>query len=95
MKSLNKMTALVLILVSLLAANWASAAGVGNNIAVRLVGTATAYGGDDLFEEFGLEPQDAACFDVDLVMPRPAKSSAVPVIACPALAPVSLTMGLC
>jgi len=67
MKSLKQTTTLVLILVSLLAANWASAAGIGNNIAVRLVGTATAYDGNTLFEEFDLAPLDAACFDVDLI----------------------------
>jgi hypothetical protein len=67
MKALNKMTALVLMLVTLLAANWASAAGIGNNIAVRLSGTASAYGGDALFEEFGLDPLGANCFDVDLI----------------------------
>jgi hypothetical protein len=67
MKPLNKMNVLALILVSLLTANWAIAAGIGNNIVVRLVGTGEAYGGDALFEEFGLDPLDAVCFDVDLV----------------------------
>ena len=39
MKPLNKMNLLGLILVSLLTSNWAMAAGIGNNIVVRLVGT--------------------------------------------------------
>jgi hypothetical protein len=43
------------------------AAGLGNNIAVRLVGTGVAYGGNDLFDDFGLDPVGALCFDVDLV----------------------------
>ena len=41
--------------------------GVGNNIAVRLVGTELAYDGDGLFEEFDLPPLNATCFDVDLI----------------------------
>jgi hypothetical protein len=65
MKHLHKMYPLIL--VTLLSANWASAAGIGNNIAVRLVGTGEAYGGNDLFAEFGQEPLDAVCFDLDLV----------------------------
>jgi hypothetical protein len=32
-----------------------------------LVGTGQAYDGNGLFEEFGLDPLDALCFDVDLV----------------------------
>lgn len=65
MKHLSKMY--ILILVSLLLANWANAAGIGNNIAVRLVGTGEVYGGNDLFAEFGQDPLDAVCFDLDLV----------------------------
>ena len=65
MKHLNKIY--ILILVSLLFANWANAAGVGNNLVVRLVGFDQAYDGNGLFEEFGLEPLDALCFDLDLV----------------------------
>jgi hypothetical protein len=67
MKLLNKINLLGLILVSLLTSNWVMAAGIGNNIVVQLVGTGTAYDGDDLFEEFSLEPLGATCFDVDLV----------------------------
>jgi hypothetical protein len=62
-----KMNVLVLILVSLLASNWAMAAGVGNTIAVRLVGTGEAYVDEKMFEDFGLEPMGALCFDIDLV----------------------------
>jgi len=67
MKSLNKMIVFVLVVVSLLSVNLAYAAGIGNNIAVRLVGTGQAYGGDALFEEFGQTTLDATCFDLDLV----------------------------
>ena len=67
MKTLSKMSILVLLVTGLLATGWANAAGIGNNIAVRLTGTGQAYGGNDLFEAFGLDPLDALCFDVDLV----------------------------
>ena len=67
MKTLNKMSILVLIVAGLMVTSWANAAGIGNNIAVRLAGTAQAYDGNGLFEEFGLDPVDALCFDVDLV----------------------------
>ncbi len=67
MKLPNKMNVLGLILVSLLTSNWALAAGTGNNIVVRLVGTGAAYDGDALFEEFSLDPLGANCFDLDLV----------------------------
>jgi len=48
----------------------ASAAGLGNNIAVRLVGTADKFIGDTLFESFGLSlPAEGEiwCYDLDLV----------------------------
>lgn len=67
MKTLTKMNIFVLIVVTLLSANWANAAGIGNNIVVRLAGTGEAKGGDELFEEFGLDPIGATCFDVDLI----------------------------
>ncbi len=57
----------ILIIASLMTTSWANAAGIGNNIVVRLAGTGQAYAGDELFEEFGLTPLDATCFDVDLV----------------------------
>ena len=62
-----KTSIFALMIVSSLAAGWANAAGIGNNIAVRLAGTAQAYAGDDLFESFGLDPLGANCFDLDLV----------------------------
>jgi hypothetical protein len=67
MKILNKMNILILIVAGLLVTSWANAAGIGNNITVRLVGTGLAYDGDGLFEQYGLEPLGALCFDVDLV----------------------------
>ena len=45
----------------------ASAAGLNNNIAVRLVGTGNMYIGDTLFEKFNQAPEGALCYDVDLV----------------------------
>jgi len=67
MKSVKQMTISSLLLISLLVSNALYAAGIGNNIVVRLAGTATAYPGNDLFKEFGLTPLDALCFDVDLI----------------------------
>ena len=57
----------LVILVMLLSASGASAAGIGNNIVVVLAGTGTAYDGNGQFEQFGLPPLDALCFDMDLV----------------------------
>lgn len=45
----------------------ASAAGLGNSIAVRLVGTDAMFIGDTLFADFGLAPEGAQCYDLDLV----------------------------
>lgn len=45
----------------------ASAAGLSNNIAVRLVGTSDMFIGDALFTDFGLAPEGALCYDLDLV----------------------------
>jgi len=67
MKSIINANVFLVIVVTLLSASWANAAGVGNNIVVRLAGTAQAYDGNGLFNEFGLEPLDALCFDVDLI----------------------------
>ena len=67
MKSIKQMIIYALISISLLASNTLYAAGTGNNIVVRLAGTATAYPGNDLFNQHGLSPLDALCFDVDLV----------------------------
>jgi len=60
----------ILIITSFLAASLANAAGVGNNIAVRLVGTYNQYDGTDLFDDFGIDQpigDPPKCFDLDLV----------------------------
>lgn len=67
MKTQNKISVLMLIIASLMTMSWANAAGIGNNIVVRLAGTGVAYAGDELFEEFDLTPLGATCFDVNLV----------------------------
>ncbi|NOR20647.1 MAG: hypothetical protein GQ538_11235 [Xanthomonadales bacterium] len=67
MKSLTKTNLYALILVSLLTSNLAMSAGIGNTIAVRLVGTAEAYAVEDIFEGLDLEPMSALCFDINLV----------------------------
>ena len=67
MRTLQKMIIFVLIITGLTVTSWANAAGVGNNIAVRLVGDDVAYDGDSLFEMFDLDPLGALCFDLDLV----------------------------
>lgn len=67
MKPLIRIYVFLLIVTCLLLGSYANAAGVGNTIAVRLVGTGSAYGGDSLFESFDLAPLDALCFNVDLV----------------------------
>jgi len=59
-----KTSSIILILTSLLLCGSLFAA---NTITVRLVGTGAAYDGNPLFESFGLSPQNAACFDLDLV----------------------------
>lgn len=65
-KPLIKINVFLLIVTCLLLGSYANAAGVGNTIVVRLVGTGSAYGGDSLFESFDLAPLDALCFNVDL-----------------------------
>ena len=67
MKTQKKISIFILIIASLMTMGWANAAGIGNNIVVRLAGTGMAYAGDELFEEFGLTPLGADCFNVDLV----------------------------
>ena len=67
MKSLIKMNVFLVMLVTLLSASGANAAGIGNNIVVRLAGTGAAYDGNGQFEQFGLTPLDATCFDMDLI----------------------------
>jgi hypothetical protein len=67
MKSFKQIVIFTLILLSFLVTSTANAAGIGNNIVVRLVGTDMAYDGNEMFNEFGLESLDALCFDVDQV----------------------------
>ena len=47
--------------------NSAFAVGKGNNIAVRLLGTATAYPSADLFDAYGVVGPASDCWDFDLV----------------------------
>jgi len=67
MKNIQKLSLGSLMLVLLYLGGAASAAGLNNNIAVRLVGTADMYNGDALFEDFGLDQEGALCYDLDLV----------------------------
>lgn len=66
-KKNTKLVSVVILTMAFLISISAQGAGLGTNIAVRLVGTGTAYDGDTLFAAFGLTPVGAACFDVDLV----------------------------
>jgi len=63
----TKIVHVIIITTAFLISLTAQGAGLGSNIAVRLVGTGTAYDGDTLFDAFGLTPVGALCFDVDLV----------------------------
>lgn len=67
MKSKIKTNIFLAMVVTLLSASGAVAAGVGNNIVVVLAGTGTAYDGNGQFEQFGLPPLNALCFDMDLI----------------------------
>jgi hypothetical protein len=67
MNTLSKISIFVLIITCLMTTSWANAAGIGNNIVVRIAGTGEGYDGNDLFDEFGLNPLDATCFDAPLV----------------------------
>ncbi len=67
MKTTLKISLASFLLALLFLGSTTFAAGKGTNIAVRLVGTAVKYNGDTLFEDFGLEPAGALCYDVDLV----------------------------
>ena len=67
MKITHKLSLGSLVVTLLFLSGAASAAGLGNNIAVRLVGTADMYIGDTLFEKFNLDPVGALCFDLDIV----------------------------
>jgi hypothetical protein len=67
MKPLIKMNVFLVIVVTLLSASGANAAGIGNNIVVLLAGLGAGYDGNEQFEQFGLEPLDATCFEMDLI----------------------------
>jgi hypothetical protein len=73
MKQLSKLSFHALVLALVFTGVAAHAGGFGNNIAVRLVGTSELFIGDELFEDFGLEPKGALCYDVDLVNVRNGK----------------------
>ena len=66
MKPIIKTNIFLVILVTLLSASGANAAGIGNNIVVVLAGTGEAHPGDEQFAQFGLPPLGATCFDMDL-----------------------------
>jgi len=69
MKPLFKMNVFLVIVITLLSASGANAAGIGNNIVVLLAGTAVGADGTPQFNEFDL-PVPAGgvtCFDMDLV----------------------------
>ena len=66
MKSIIKTNVFLAIVVTLLSASGVNAAGIGNNIVVVLAGTGIAYDGNEQFAQFGLDPLDALCFDMDL-----------------------------
>jgi len=74
MNKFNKLFAVTAWLTLLLIGNSAFAAGVGNNIAVRLLGTATAYSGTDLFDEYGVVGPESFCWDFDLLDIKTGKS---------------------
>jgi hypothetical protein len=67
MKQLHRFSFYTFVLALIIMGNTANAAGLGTNIAVRLVGTGDLFDGDALFTEFGLTPEGALCYDLDLV----------------------------
>jgi hypothetical protein len=67
MKNIRKLSLWSFAFALLYLSGTASAAGLSNNIAVRLVGTADMYNGDTLFENFDLPAEGALCYDLDLV----------------------------
>jgi len=72
MKSIIKTNVFLVILVTLLSASGANAAGIGKNIVVVLGGTGTADVSGEHFYQLGLEDElaelgGAACFDIDLI----------------------------
>lgn len=67
MKLTIKTNIFLVLLVTFLTVSGTYAAGIGNNIVVVLAGTGSAYNGDAQFEQFGLDPLGATCFDMDLI----------------------------
>ena len=67
MSTFKKSAAFILSVTLALTAQSAVAAGLGTKIAVRLVGTGDLFIGDELFADFGLAPEGALCYDLDLV----------------------------
>jgi len=72
MKSITKTNIFLAILVTLLSAGAASAAGIGKNIVVVLAGTGTPDTSGEHFRQLGLEDElselgGAFCFDIDLI----------------------------
>ena len=72
MKSIIKTNVFLVILVTLLSASGANAAGIGKNIVVVLGGTGTADVSGEHFYQLGLEDElaelgGATCFDIDLI----------------------------
>jgi len=72
MKSIIKTNIFLAILVTLLSASGANAAGIGNNIVAVLAGTGTAIDSGEHFYQLGLDEELAAlgganCFDMDLI----------------------------
>ena len=67
MTPLRRLSVCTFVLALIIMGNTAYAAGLGTNIAVRLVGTGDLFNGDSLFNEFGLSPAGALCYDLDLV----------------------------
>jgi len=72
MKSINRTNIFFMILVTLLSASGASAAGIGKNIVVILEGTGTPDTSGEHFNQLGLEDElaelgGATCFDIDLI----------------------------
>jgi hypothetical protein len=67
MRRFHTLLVLTVVLTSIFVGSTAWAAGLGTNISVRLVGTGDLFIGNDLFEEFGLSPEGALCYELDLV----------------------------
>lgn len=68
MKSIIKTNVFLVILVTLLSAGGANAAGIGKNIVVLLAGEGLVDGSGNQFTQLGLvAPDGVLCFDMDLV----------------------------